>query len=327
MGNVSSDTGSSAASSSEPAAAGAAAASPRRPLAAVWLILAAATFWGTTATLARHLFRDLELPALLVVEWRLLIASLLLGGWLALRAPERLRVRRADWGYVLVLALGGVAPVQGTYYYSIATLGVATAILLQYLAPSLIVLWQMARGAPVRAATLGAVALAVAGTALLVGVGRDALAGVDPFDLAIGFASAVIFAFYVLYSKRGLERYHPSTMLFYSFLLSALFWAAFHPPAGLFRLGAPPQAMIGVLALGVFSTLVPFSFFYAGLRRLPPAEAGVLATFEPVVAVISAWVVLGEALIPAQWLGAMLILAAALLATHAARRTPRTGPR
>lgn len=321
---MSSDTGSSAASSSEGIPA---AAAPRRPLAAVWLILAAATCWGTTATLARHLFRNLELPALLVVEWRLLIASLLLGAWLALRAPDRLRVRRADWGYVLVLALGGVAPVQGTYYYSIATLGVATAILLQYLAPSLIVLWQMARGAPVRAATLGAVAIAVTGTALLVGVGRDTLAGVSPFDLTIGFASAVIFAFYVIYSKRGLERYHPSTMLFYSFLLSALFWAMFHPPANLFRLGAPPEALLGVLALGVFSTLVPFSFFYAGLRRLPPAEAGVLATFEPVVAVISAWVVLGETLVPGQWLGAMLILVASLLATHAARRTPRTGPR
>ena len=48
----------------------------------------------------------------------------------------------------------------------------------------------------------------------------------------------------------------------------------------------------------MFSTLVPFAFFYAGLRRLPPAAAGIIATMEPVIAVLSAALFLGEGLRP-----------------------------
>jgi len=68
--------------------------------------------------------------------------------------------------------------------------------------------------------------------------------------------------------------------------------------------------------LGVFSTLVPFRCFYAGLERLPAAEAGVIATAEPVVAIASAFVFLGEGLHPRQILGAVLVIVAAVLASR-----------
>jgi drug/metabolite transporter (DMT)-like permease len=47
--------------------------------------------------------------------------------------------------------------------------------------------------------------------------------------------------------------------------------------------------------------------------------AGVVATLEPVVAVVSAWVFLGEGLQAIQWVGALLVLAAAALASQRAR--------
>ena len=278
----------------------------------------AAAFWGTSATLARSVFRDLEVPPLMVVELRLLIASFLLGAWLAWRDPAQLVVRRQDWGYFLILGVLGVATVQATYYISIARLGVGLAILLQYLAPSLIVAFQIARGRRVAASTLGSVVAAVAGTALLVGVANPAATRASPLDWAIGFSSAIAFAFYVLYSKRGLDRYSPSTVLFYTFLIAAAVWAFLYPPWTILARHDPPQVWWRIAVLGVFSTLVPFSLFYAGLRRVPATEAGVLATLEPVVAVVSAWVFLGERLLPVQWAGAVLVLAASLLASRGA---------
>ena len=44
-------------------------------------------FWGTSATLARYVFRDHHVPPAVAVELRLLIAVTLLGPWLALRRP------------------------------------------------------------------------------------------------------------------------------------------------------------------------------------------------------------------------------------------------
>ena len=278
------------------------------------LVFAATVFWGSSATLARFVFRDRAVPPFTAVELRLVIAVVLLGAWLAWRKPAALRVRREDWGYFVLLGLFGVAAVQGTYYYAIATLGVGLAILIQYTAPALLVGIDLVRGTAVRPHVLVAVLGAIVGAALLVsGVDRGARA-IPPHAWLVGFGAALTFAFYILYSKRGLARYAPETVLFYTFLIAALFWSCITPPARILAAGYDGGLWAMFLALGVFSTLVPFACFYAGLRRLPATQAGIVATLEPVVAVLSSACFLGEGLRSIQWLGAALVLGAALLA-------------
>jgi drug/metabolite transporter (DMT)-like permease len=68
--------------------------------------------------------------------------------------------------------------------------------------------------------------------------------------------------------------------------------------------------------LGIFSTLVPFRCFYAGLKRLPATEAAVISTSEPVVAIAAAAAFLGESLRPLQLVGAAMVIGAALLASR-----------
>ncbi len=281
-----------------------------------WLVFLAAVFWGTTATLARSIFRDHGVPALTVVELRLVVATGLLLVWLAFRDRGALRVERRDIGYFFVLGLAGVAAVQGTYYYAIARLGVGLAILLQYLAPALIVLWEWLRGKPPTRETAVSVVLALGGTALLVnGVDARALQA-SPLDWAVGLSSSVIFAFYVMYSKRGLARYAPETVLVYTFAIAATFWAVVTPPWRILAASYSADLWWRFVLLGVFSTLVPFRCFYAGLRRLPAAEAGVIATSEPVVAIVAAALFLGETLRAPQLLGAGAVIVAAVLATR-----------
>jgi drug/metabolite transporter (DMT)-like permease len=285
-------------------------------------VLAAACFWGLSATLARFVFRDHQVPPLVVVELRLVLAVMVLLPWMLLFRRASLRVERRDMPYFLILGLFGVAAVQGSYYFAIARIGVGLAILLQYLAPTLIVLWDLARGRPVRSGTAWASVLALAGTGLLVGgVGTDALRS-DPLGWAVGLVSAFIFAFYILYSKRGLRRYPPETTLLVSFSVAALFWMVVTPPWTILAAGYSPQLWGMFLALGLFSTLVPFALFTAGLHRLPAAEAGVLATSEPLIAVVAAAVFLGEALAPVQCIGAVLVLAAAVLASRGGAEDP-----
>lgn len=298
------------------AAGGAAPADPRASHAAGrWMVFGAAFSWGVSATLARFVFRDRAVPALTVVELRLLIAVAVLLPILALRAPRRMRVRREDWGYFAGLGLVGVAALQGSYYYAISRLGVGIAILLQYLAPTLIVLWTLARGGRVPAAMLAAVAGAAAGTALLVGNVGPAARGAGALDWAVAFASAALFAGYIVASKRGLRRYAPETILLWTFSLAAVPWMIVTPPWTILARGYGADLWAMFLALGLFSTLVPFFLFNSGLGRLSAAEAGVLATLEPVVAVLAAWAFLGEGLGPLQWLGALLVLAASVVAT------------
>jgi drug/metabolite transporter (DMT)-like permease len=281
-----------------------------------WLVFGATLFWGTTATLARFMFRDRHIPPLTLVELRLAVSVLLLGPWLALRNPAALRVRREDWGYLLVLGLVGVTAIQGTYYYSVSVLGVGLAILLQYLAPTLIVLYEAARGVRIGGATVLTLLLALAGTALLVGNVDPAAIHARPFQWAIGFSAAFVFAFYIVFSKRALARYAPDTVLFYTFTIATLAMAVVTPPSRIVAAGYDGTTWALFVVMGVASALVPFKLFYAGLKRLSPAQTGILATLEPVVAVLSSALLLREGLRPLQWLGALCVLAAAMLATR-----------
>jgi drug/metabolite transporter (DMT)-like permease len=283
-----------------------------------WLVFAATCFWGATATLARFVFRDRAVPPLTVVELRLSIATVLLLAWLLMRRPASLRIERRDLGYFILLGVFGVAAVQGSYYYSISKLGVGLAILIQYLAPTLIVLFDLVRGRWVGWPMLCAVGLALGGTALLVGGVDTHALHASRLDWAISFLSAFIFAFYIIYSKRGLARYRPETVLVYTFGIAAIVWGIVNPPWRIVAQHYDPQLWWMFLALGVFSTLVPFSLFYAGLRRLPAGEASVIATAEPLVAVFAAAAFLHEGLRPAQIAGAVLVVIAAVFASKRA---------
>jgi drug/metabolite transporter (DMT)-like permease len=290
------------------------------------LVIGAATLWGTSATLARYVFHNLQVPPLEVVEVRLVIAILVLAPILAWRRPDLLRIRREDLGYFLILGVFGVATVQATYYFTIARLGVGLAILLQYLAPSLVVLYELLRGRRVSGLVIASVVAATIGTALLVRGSGFAAVRARPLDWLIGLLSSVCFAFYLLYQKRGLEKYEPPTVLLVSFTVAAIVWGFVHPPWKILAAGHSPGLWWMFLALGLFSTLFPFSLFAMGLKRLPASEAGLLATFEPVVAVLTAWLVLHEGLRTSQWLGATLVLGAAVLATVTPPRPAVTRP-
>jgi drug/metabolite transporter (DMT)-like permease len=283
------------------------------------LVVAAAVCWGMSAALARFVFHARQVPPLTVVELRLLIAVILLGTYLAWRQPAKLRISARDLPYFLLLGLFGVAAIQGSYYYAISTLGVGLAILLQYLAPALIVLFDITRGAHVRPHLLIAVAIAALGAALVVGNIHHGSIHARPLDWAIGFGSAFVFAFYIVASKHGLERYAPETVVIYTFAIAGIFWAIVTPPWKIIAAGYSPSLWLMFLALGVFSTLVPFLLFYAGLRSMRPSEVGIIATLEPVVAVLASAFFLSEGLSVLQWLGAALVLASAALSSVEAR--------
>src|SRR6187549_3760483 len=118
-----------------------------------------------------------DVPALTVVELRLMISVALLALGFTLFRRDLFRITRADIVPLLVVGVFGIASVQGTYYSNVGLVGVGLAILLQYLAPTLVVAWETIalRRAP-RGDELLALACATVGTALLVLADHAALA-------------------------------------------------------------------------------------------------------------------------------------------------------
>ncbi len=250
-----------------------------------------------------------DVPALVIVELRLMISVALLAVGFALLRPALFRIARGDVLPLLILGTVGIAAVQGTYYTNVGLVGVGLAILLQYLAPALVVAWEaiVRRRMPPRGRVL-ALLLATAGVALLVLADGAAVARANPLGVAIGLASAGFYAFYIVYSEGLVARLSPWTVLFYGFLVAGLFWMLFVPPWDIAN-ARYDGAQWGVfVAIAMGSALVPFALFFAGLKRIGAARAGIVALLEPIVAIGSAALFLREGLSPAQGAGAVLIL-------------------
>ncbi|HQR40489.1 MAG TPA: DMT family transporter [Blastocatellia bacterium] len=131
--------------------------------------------------------------------------------------------------------------------------------------------------------------------------------------LALG--SAVFYATYILASSRWLRGVDSMAAGLYIMTAAtiALFLVA-HPSMEQVR-GLGTSAWMAVGGIAVISTLGPLVLFLKGLDKLSSPEASILSLVEPMMAVLSAAVLLGERLSLVQLVGGGVILAAMVLST------------
>jgi drug/metabolite transporter (DMT)-like permease len=229
-------------------------------------------------------------------------------GWRSLRLPA------ADFGRVVLLGVLGVASSNFLYYLAIQRTNVATAIILQYTAPVLVLLYMVARG--LQKATMqrvAAVGLAVMGSGLAIGVVGAGGFRVDPVGVMAALLAAVSFAFYNVAGHGMLARYDRWIVLLYTTFSAGAFWLIVNPPWKLLGAHYSGLQWAFLMVFALVSVLGPFSFYFAGLQHLEPTRAIVASCLEPVFSILLAAVLLGEALRPVQTLGILIVLAAIVI--------------
>jgi inner membrane transporter RhtA len=77
------------------------------------------------------------------------------------------------------------------------------------------------------------------------------------------------------------------------------------------------------LLTAVLSSVIPYSFELAALRRLPQRVFGVLLSLEPAFATLAGWLVLGQSATPLKLLAIGLVVAASVGTALGARRDAR----
>lgn len=271
------------------------------------LAAAAAVLWGLSGVVAKTALRTaLEPGALLVI--RLAASAIIVGLWAALWRPGALRASRAAWPALGALGLA-VVGLHAMYYATIQATTIGTAVFLQYLSPTLIVLvgWATLRQPRERWSALS-VLTALAGSWLLVAAGGGLV--LAPAALATGLGAAMALASQTILLDVAGRDASPVTVFFWSILVAAAVSIGAGDPAAIWRadwsLGVAAAAAYMVLG----ATVVPMFLMIAAVRRLGPAKAGVVTTLEPVVAAASAWLLLGESMTPVQWAGGALIIVA-----------------
>ena len=131
--------------------------------------------------------------------------------------------------------------------------------------------------------------------------------------IASGFISSLFFAFYTLYGERGLRRYAPWTIIFYGFGSGAIFYCILFSPLKIITDGHSMKVWMAFFYIAIFSTLIPFGLYFKGIERIRATRASIASTWEPAVAAITAYFVLGEVLYPLQVLGGIGVIASVVL--------------
>lgn len=272
-------------------------------------ILAADVLWALSAITAKFLFNNQVSPWDLT-QMRLVLSALFLGLYLILCQPGSLKIERKDLCYMAIFGILGVSAMQFTYFFTISQTNVATAVFLEYLAPVIILLYELMKGQEPRALTriLPVIIATLGGFLIVKGTAGQGMA-VTPIGLLSGLGSALAFAFYILYSRYGLSKYSPWTVLIWGYAIGGLAWTLNGLPWVTF-LSYGGTDWLYFVYIAIFSTILPAGFFFKGLKLLSPVVAGVTSTMEPVAAGVLAFLLLGEVMTGMQIMGSLLIVAA-----------------
>jgi drug/metabolite transporter (DMT)-like permease len=289
-------------------------------------ILIGATLWGVSSVVAKSLF-NIGLPPALLVQIRLTLATFTLFIILLIFDRERIIISLKDLPYFIVLGFVGVAGVQFTYYYTISKIHVGPAVLIQYLSPIWIALYAfLFQKEPLTKGKMTALLLAILGCYFTVGGYRMDLLRLNRIGIVSGLISSLFFSFYALYGEKGLKKYDPWTLILYGFGFGAVFYWILISPMKVIAEGYSFKIWMAFLYIAIFSTLIPFGLYFKGIERIRATRASITATWEPAVAGMTAYFVLGETLFPLQVVGGIGVIAAIILLQMAKEKAAPSTP-
>ncbi|WNS74896.1 EamA family transporter [Bacillus sp. DTU_2020_1000418_1_SI_GHA_SEK_038] len=275
------------------------------------LVLIGAILWGVSGTVAQFLFQHQGFSPEWLVVIRLLISGTLLLGIAYKREKHRIwgiwRVKHDAFSIILFGILGMLA-VQYTFFAAIHHGNAATATVLQYLAPVLIMCYSAFRAKRMPTLIEGiALIFAISGTFLLVTRGSLHTLSISGLALFWGLTSAVALAYYTLQPLKLLANWGSTIVVGWGMLIGGIFFSFIHPPWDFVGEWTLPS-VFAVIFIVAFGTIIAFYCYLESLKYISASDTSLLACAEPLTAAFLAIVWLHVTFGFAEWLGTICIL-------------------
>ncbi|WP_245918032.1 DMT family transporter [Alteribacillus bidgolensis] len=169
-----------------------------------------------------------------------------------------------------------------------------------------------------------ALALAVIGCAFVVGLLPFGQEGIPMNILLMGILSGFCYALYSIFSKPITKRYSALTITMYTFLYTSIFMLLTSDIMKKTSQFQHLDVLVYAVLLALVTTVAAYLLYSSGLKYLEASKASILATIEPIVAVLTGVLFLGENLRPWQVLGIALVLYSAILVAKKRSRVKKT---
>ena len=246
-----------------------------------------------------------------VLAWRYVLSAVVLVAWVGSHTyPKRMRPPEAlRW---MAVGGGGQALLVYLALSSLAYISAATLAFLFYTYPAWVAVVQTVRGAErLDSRRIVALLLSFAGTALMVGTLDTTGTEWRGFALALG--AAMLYGAFIP-AMQWMQKDWPVTVTSaYSKIGAAFCFLVLSAGDRSFQFALTAPAWTAIIALTLWSTVLPSVFFMMGLLRLGPVRTAIVSTVEPFLTAVLGALVLGQPLTLRTIGGGVAIVAAVIV--------------
>ena len=272
------------------------------------LIIAAASCWGLIGIFSSVAFAHGVQP-MEVAFWRAILAWLLFGSYALVK--QEVQLHRKDIPLLILFGILGISVFYVSYLIAVKEGGAAFAAVLLYTAPA----WVVVCSFFIYRETLTiykivSVLMVIGGVMLIswTGDSSSARTGFGFIAVSAGLISGFSYSLYYTIGKYFSSRYSSANLFLYILPVGAL---GIYPFVEFQH--KTVSVWLAMAAVAFFSTFIANYCYYQGLKYLEAGRASIVATVEPVVAALFAYLILSESFTLYGYLGAVVILTAVLI--------------
>ncbi|MEY7999135.1 DMT family transporter [Clostridium sp. Mt-5] len=255
----------------------------------ILLVVISSMFWGISGPIAQYLFQYKNISPEWLTDIRLLSSGIIFLILLYFKKGKKIfDIWKSKYGrrHIILFSTFGLIGTQYGYFVCIKYGNAATATILQYLSPVIIVFYLAiySKKLPSPREYLSII-LALLGTFFIVTKGNIHSLAISNSALFWGILSAFAAAFYVLQPFYIIKKWGCDIVIGWGMLLGGLAFSFVHPAweiKGQYNF----NSILGILFIIVFGTLLSFYWYSASTKYIKASETSLLSCIEPLSATI-----------------------------------------
>ena len=254
------------------------------------------TLWGINGVMGSFLFLNKNVTTAWLIPYRLVLAGLLLLGYLYYRKGSKifdiLRTPK-DLLQIILFGLIGMLGTQYTYFSAIQYSNAAIATVLTYFGPTLVLIFicLKEKRKPLKYEIV-AIALSSFGVFLLATHGNITSLQISFKALVWGMLSALSVVFYTVQPEKLLEKYGPPIVVAWGMIIGGIAITFMAKPWNINVIFDFTTFFVLMLII-LFGTITAFILYLTGVNIIGPTKASIIACIEPVAATVCAILFLG----------------------------------
>lgn len=261
------------------------------------LAIMGALFWGLSGTSVQFLENAKHLNVEWLLEVRLLVAGLLTILLAYIQDGKRIFdifKNPKDFGKLLIFGLLGIALAQYSYFKAIAISGVGVATVLQYVAPTLLIIYLFLRYfKKPTPAEFCCVLLALTGTICIVSQEGLDISTINGDALFWGLISAASICVYTLQPIELLKKYSTTSIVGFAMFICGILSLAMFQQIDSEAIW-DGMTWVGLFTIIILGTVVSFNAYIEGVRCIGAVQGSILSSLEPISAALFGWALLGN---------------------------------